>query len=114
MPQSVGARLAQLRRVLSVILDRDVRQDEMAEITGFSAAVWSHWETDRRSPSRSTAQQIVERLRPYGMDWLTVSWLDYGEGSGPPVLGKPGDGPTKPTTKRHGRDVTPGRKKKEA
>lgn len=87
MAQSVGDRLAQCRRVLSVVLGRDVRQDEMAEITNFSPAVWSHWETGRRRPSRDTVTQIVERLKALGLDWLTESWIDYGEGGGPPKLG---------------------------
>lgn len=88
MAQSVGDRLAQCRRVLSVILDRDIKQEEMAEIIGFGPAIISHWETGRRRPSRDAVAQIVDRLHAYGMDWLTPAYLEYGVGDGPPAIGK--------------------------
>jgi transcriptional regulator with XRE-family HTH domain len=84
---TAAERLAQCRRVLSVILNRDINQAQMAELCGLSAGYWSHLETGHRGASRETIEKIVAALQAYGMTYVTPGWIDYGEGDGPPIIG---------------------------
>lgn len=59
-----GDRIAQVRRLLSVILGRDVGQKEMAEMVGVSHAYMGHVETGHRAgylggPKRSDSGFLV-------------------------------------------------------
>jgi transcriptional regulator with XRE-family HTH domain len=87
MSETINDRLAQCRRLLSVVLGRDVSQDEMAVMAGFSAGVWSHWEKGHKNPSEGTLEAIVSVMQGHGMHYVTLPWLRYGVGDGPPVLG---------------------------
>jgi transcriptional regulator with XRE-family HTH domain len=87
MSETIHDRLAQCRRLLSVVLGRDIPQDEMAVLSGFSAGVWSHWEKGHKNPSEGTLEAIAAVMQRHGMHYITVPWLRYGIGDGPPVLG---------------------------
>lgn len=79
MAETVGERIAQARRLLAVKLKRDVTQGEIAEMAGFSSAVWSRWETDRNRPGRNALGRIERLFRKHGIAQVTVGWLDYGD-----------------------------------
>jgi transcriptional regulator with XRE-family HTH domain len=87
MSDTVGQRLAHARRLLSVVLGRDVSQDEFAEMAGRSKGSMSAWENDLKGVSEGTLEMVAELMQRHGMHYITVPWLRYGIGDGPPVLG---------------------------
>jgi transcriptional regulator with XRE-family HTH domain len=107
--ESVGDRIAQARRLLSVVLNRDVSQDELAQMAGLAAGSMSQWEKGHKRPSRDTLKKILGVLHRHGMTYITLGYLDYGEGEGPPSLGS---APVKP--QRSERPPIPKRESKEA
>lgn len=87
LANTVGERLAQARRLFSFVVGRDVSQDDLAIMAGLAKGSMSQWEKGHKRPSRDTIQRIVNVLHQHGMTYITVAWIDYGEGSGPPILG---------------------------
>lgn len=57
-----GDRIAQARRVLAVKLFRDVSQLDVARAIGVSASTVSHWETNRKTPSRDSTEKLCRLL----------------------------------------------------
>lgn len=82
-----GKRLAQARRLLGVVLQRDVTQSVAAEMVGTTGASWSRWESEKDRPKAENLLAFVKILRDHGLPEITASWLEFGEGSGPPQIG---------------------------
>jgi DNA-binding XRE family transcriptional regulator len=55
--KSVGDRIAQSRRLLSVVLNRDVSQDELAQMAGLAPGSMSQWEKGHKRASRDTSKR---------------------------------------------------------
>lgn len=83
-----GKRLAQARRLLGVVLQRDVTQSVAAEMVGTTGASWSRWESEKDRPKHENLMAFVRILAEYGLPEITASWLEFGEGQGPPVIGQ--------------------------
>lgn len=112
LEQTVGERLAQTRRLLSFVLARDVSQDELAVMAGLANGSMSQWEKGHKRPSRDTLQRIIAVLHKHGMAYITLGWLDYGEGEGPPSLGVAPPAPKRAAIPLEERPVSRVRKRK--
>lgn len=88
LEQSIGERLAQCRRLLSVVIGQDLTQDEFAAMAGFAAGVMSHWEKGHKNPSEATMEKVVALMQQYGVGTITVPWIRYGIGEGIPKIGR--------------------------
>jgi transcriptional regulator with XRE-family HTH domain len=70
--QTLGARVAQARRELSVRLRRDVSASDMAKALGVSPATVYRWESDEKSPKDDSLDALAKFLG------VTPAFLRYG------------------------------------
>lgn len=89
MSQGYGGRIAQTRRLLSVAMERDVTQVVLGDLIGSGMGTVSRWETEEMRPRRKWLEAIAKLARDWGVPGVTESWLDYGQGEGPPRFGSP-------------------------
>lgn len=71
---SIGRRLAQLRREMAARERRDIPQHVAADEIGASAGAYSRWESDLRTPNDTWLAKLA---RYYG---TTVPFIHYGVG----------------------------------
>ncbi len=72
MTTTLGDRIAQSRRLLSVQEQRDVTRHEIAEAVGVDPSTVSLWENDKKSPREETLQRLADYLG------VTPAYLRYG------------------------------------
>lgn len=102
-----GERIAQARRLLGVVLHQDMPQRAAAELMGKSGATWSRWESEDDRPAYENLVAFAQLCRAHGLPEITAAWLEFGEGEGPPQIGKPlSRVPTKPKSVQRERPVT--------
>lgn len=69
---TVGRRIAQARREMSLHEGRDVQQVDMADAIGVSGAAVSRWESDQKRPRDEHLERLADFLG------VTPAWLRYG------------------------------------
>lgn len=104
----VGKRLAYARRLLGAAMGEDLSMAKAAALIGVTNPSWWRWEVEKEWPAEQNLKAFIEVCRQYGLTGVTLAWLRYGSGEGPPQIGKPLE-PAKrrtPVIKKSGREVT--------
>lgn len=76
---TLGQRIAQARRILSVTKMMDVTRKSLAKLVGVAPSTIGRWEDDLRNPSEEEFGKLADVLG------VSRAWLRYGEGEGPVV-----------------------------
>jgi transcriptional regulator with XRE-family HTH domain len=88
MPDSLGERIKQARRVRGAAEARDVTQTEVAEALGVTPITVTRWESDARAPSLDAIERLADLLQ------VSVAWLAFGRGKPSDTKGEGGDAAT--------------------
>ncbi len=83
----IGDRLAQARRVLGAAMHQDMTRKAAAALIGVTGPTWTRWENGDDKPSDENLIRFVRICAQYGLPGITLGWINYGEGSGPPRVG---------------------------